>query len=168
MLEITVPVPDDRVGDFYEFFGRWVSGAIEPFRRGADSADMGRATALPEGSDTHAEQKNRAWADSDEDLDDAVRLWRKLSSNARRMFGVLVNRPGQRFTGQQIAEAAGIANGSSGVAGVLAWPGRYCAQMRRELPSQWMDATDGRESAYWMEPEAAALFSKAAEVVGNE
>ena len=43
-----------------------------------------------------------------------------------------------------------------GVAGILAWPGRYCRKLGRELPI----ATEGRDDGgtnYYLQPEVAAL-----------
>jgi hypothetical protein len=48
--------------------------------------------------------------------------------------------------------------GSHGVAGILAWPGRYSRHLGRELPI----ATEGRADGgtdYYMDPEIATLFT---------
>jgi hypothetical protein len=45
------------------------------------------------------------------------------------------------------------------VAGILAWPGRYCRHLDRALPI----ATEGRDDGgtdYYMEPAVAALFAR--------
>jgi len=57
-----------------------------------------------------------------------------------------------------ITARLGLEKGAHGVAGILAWPGRYSRKLGRELPL----ATDGREDGgtdYFMEPAVAELFA---------
>lgn len=149
MPEITVPVPDARVADFYQFFGQWLAGTLP----GAINAPT---LAEPESSGV----ERQAW--SSDDLDKAEWLWRKLSKHAKKMFAMLMDEPGREFTGAEIAKAAEIPNGANGVAGVLAWPGRYCWQLERHMPTSWRDGEDPYSpSVYWMSPEVAELFRAA-------
>lgn len=149
MPDITVPVPDDRVPEFYQFFGLWLGGSL----------------ALPDGgSKTHSEAlgdpgKRRDWTGSDEDHEDAEKLWSKMTSRAKGFYSLLIDAPGTEFSGNQIAEELSIPNGANGVAGVLAWPGRYCFNMNRQLPQHWKDGEDGGPSVYWMDADVAALFA---------
>ncbi len=60
----------------------------------------------------------------------------------------------------EVAARVGLEKGSHGVAGILAWPGRYSRHLDRVLPI----ATDGRADGgtdYYMEPDVAALFAAA-------
>lgn len=149
MPDITVPVPDDRVADFYQFFGQWLAGAL-----------------LPTAPDSNTDQRpndeagrRKPW--QADDLEQAAWLWGQLSARAKAMFTILMANPGEKVTGAQIAAGAGIPNGASGVAGVLAWPGRYSWQLSRHLPveSEW--DVDRGASVYWMSPANAELFEKA-------
>ncbi|GAA5124022.1 DUF6416 domain-containing protein [Haloechinothrix salitolerans] len=149
MSDITVPVPDDRVAEFYHFFGLWLGGSL--------SLSEVTTQKLPEGSEPSKER--RRWTGSDEDREDAEELWGKLNKRAKGFYSLLIDAPGTEFTGNYIAEKLNIPNGASGVAGVLSWPGRYCWNMNRHLPSQWRDGEDGAPSVYWMDADVAALFA---------
>ena len=153
MADITVPVPEDRIAEFYSFFGLWLSGSL------SHPTNASRTAQEP----LEAPQPYREWANTDEDLADALTLWKKFSPRARAMFSLLIDNPGQEYTGEQIAEACNIPNGAHGVAGVLAWPGRHGAAIRRGLPSNWREDAETFESFYAMSPERAALFGAARE-----
>lgn len=153
MADITVPVPDDRVPEFFSFFGLWLAGSLS-----LPAAASGIAQEPPE-----TPQQIRDWGNTDEDLADAVTLWTKFSPRARAMFSLLIDNPGQEYTGEQIAEACNIPNGAHGVAGVLAWPGRHGAAIGRGLPSEWVVEPETYETFYSMPAERAALFGAARE-----
>lgn len=56
----------------------------------------------------------------------------------------------------------GLEKGAHGVAGILAWPGRYSRKLARELPI----ATEGRDDGgtdYYMDPAIAEIFAAARE-----
>lgn len=148
MADITVPVPDDRIAEFYSFFGTWLAGSLNP-----SSGEAADGSGVP--------QASHEWGSTDDDLADAVALWKKFSPRARAMFSLLIDNPGTEYTGEQIAEACGIPNGAHGVAGVLAWPGRHGAAIGRGLPSNWRQDPETFESFYAMSPERAALFGAA-------
>ena len=163
MPDLTVPVPADRTAEFYQFFGLWLAGSLSlpsGLPRGTQSPDRA-AGALP------SPKELKKWTGTPEDAVDAETLWKKFSPNARAFFKILMENPGAEYTGDQIASAAGIPNGAHGVAGVLAWPGRFCAPMGRELPSSWREDTEAGESYYWMTPTTAALFVTIREKVEN-
>lgn len=52
-------------------------------------------------------------------------------------------------------------NGAHGVAGVLAWPSRYCADNGREILWSWEYPDEGEPAVYWLTDEVAALFRQA-------
>lgn len=149
MSDITVPVPDDRIAEFYLFFGLWLGGSL--------TLPEGGSQILPEASRDSGQRRN--WTGSDEDREDAEKLWSKMTSRAKGFYNLLIDAPGTVFTGNQIAKELSIPNGANGVAGVLAWPGRYCLNMNRRLPQHWKDGEDGAPSVYWMDAEVAALFA---------
>ncbi|MGI8920590.1 MAG: DUF6416 domain-containing protein [Solirubrobacteraceae bacterium] len=149
--EVTVAVPEERVPEFYSWFAAFL--AAEP---GIPSRSWGRGGRGPRGSRHHGEA--RAW--SAEDADQAGWLYGKLAPPASELFDLLADAPGERFGGENIAKRLGLEKGAHGVAGILAWPGRYSRHLGRVLPI----ATDGRGDGgtdYYMEPDVAALFAAA-------
>ncbi len=147
---VTVAVPEERVPEFYSWFAAFL--AAEP----GTPPPWGRGRRGSRGSRHHGEA--HAW--SAEDADQAAWLYGKLAPPARELFDLLADAPGARFGGEDIAKRLGLEKGSHGVAGILAWPGRYCRHLDRELPI----ATDGRADGgtdYYMEPDVAALFAAA-------
>jgi len=144
--QVTVAVPEERVPEFYSWFAGFL--AAEP---GSPPPSWGRGGRGPRGH--HGEA--RAW--SAEDADQAAWLYGKLAPPARELFDLLADAPGERFGGEDIAKRIGLEKGAHGLAGILAWPGRYSRHLSRVLPI----ATDGRADGgtdYYMEPDVAALF----------
>jgi Family of unknown function (DUF6416) len=149
--QVTVAVPEERVPEFYSWFAAFLEaepGSPPPFgwrgRRG------------PRGPRHHGEAD--AW--SAEDADKAAWLHGRLAPPARALFDLLADAPGARIGGEEIAKRLGLEKGSHGVAGILAWPGRYSRRLGRVLPI----STDGRADGgtdYYMEPDVAELFSRA-------
>jgi hypothetical protein len=149
--EVTVAVPEERVPEFYSWFAVFL--AAEP---GTPPPLAGRGRRGPPGSRHHGEA--RAWSAAD--ADQAAWLYGKLAPPARELFDLLATAPGERFGGENIARRLGLEKGAHGVAGILAWPGRYCRHLSRLLPV----ATEGRADGgtdYYMEPDVAALFAAA-------
>lgn len=155
MADLTVPVPEDRVPEFYQFFGAWLAGAPAPV------AVVGQHVGNPE---TDAVP----WAKTDEDLALAQIVWRKLSDRAKAMFDLLMEHPGAKISGEMIAEKVTIPNGKYGVAGVLAWPGRHCYAVGRLLPVRYEDGPVGGSANYWVEKDVADLFKHAQEEILRE
>ena len=144
MIDITVKVPDNRVPEFYSMFGSWLSAPP--------------ASNHPETSDSKPAAE---WTAADRDLAKAV--WRKLSDTAKRLFSALIDSPGKKFSGTELSELLQVRNGAHGIAGVLAWPSRYCADNGREIPWSWEYPDDGEPAVYWFTDEIAALFRQAQE-----
>jgi hypothetical protein len=150
--QVTVAVPEERVPEFYAWFAQFLAsepGTPPPFagrgRRGRRGIRRHDEDALP-------------W--SADDAETAAWLYRKLAPPARELFDLLSDSPGARVGGEQVARQLGLDKGAHGVAGILAWPGRYSRHLGRELPI----ATEGRADGgtdYYMEPETAALFNAA-------
>ena len=149
--QVTVAVPEERVPEFYSWFAAFL--AAEP---GGPPTLWARGGRGPRGSRHHGEA--RAW--SADDADQAAWLYGKLAPPARELFDVLADAPGERYGGENIATRLGLEKGAHGVAGILAWPGRYSRHLGRVLPI----ATDGRADGgtdYYMEPDVAKLFAAA-------
>ena len=149
--QVTVAVPEERVPEFYV----WFAGFLAAERGGP----------LPwgphgprRGPGPRARHAAAAW--SAQDADQAAWLYGKLAPPARELLDLLVDAPGQRFSGNEIAARLRLQKGAHGVAGILAWPGRYSRKLGRELPI----ATAGRDDGgtdYYLEPAVAALFAAA-------
>jgi hypothetical protein len=147
-LEITVKVPEGYLGEFYLSLGRVWRNAEDEARNGADDTDA-------------AESDLGDWVDNDFELDIAGQVWRKFSSNAKAMFSLLMDNPGDAMTGEELAERLGLPNGKYGVAGILAWPGRHCAAVDRVLLCRFEEASaPGASGTYWIDQEVANLFTK--------
>jgi Family of unknown function (DUF6416) len=149
--QVTVAVPEERVPEFYAWFASFLTsepGAPPPFAGGGRRGSRGHRH--------HSEA--RAW--SAEDADQAAWLYRKLAPQARELFDLLAGAPGARFAGEEVAKRLQLEKGAHGVAGILAWPGRYSRHLDRTLPI----ATEGRPDGgtdYYMAPELAELFTAA-------
>ena len=153
MPDITVPVPEDRTAEFYQFFGLWLGGSLSLAQSPAGASD-----GPSQASEIAKALPLTAWGSTEQDFADAEAMWKKYSKAARAMFGLLIDNPGKEYTGEQIAEAVGIANGAHGVAGVLAWPGRHGAAIGRGLPTEWREDQDAEESYYWIPAARAEMF----------
>jgi Family of unknown function (DUF6416) len=145
--QITVAVPEERVPEFYRWFANFLAAApgAPPWggRRGPGPRHFAEPAAWSPADGEHA-----AW------------LYGKLAPPARALFDLLIDAPGERHAGNEIAARLGLEKGAHGVAGVLAWPGRYARRLGRELPL----ATEGRDDGgtdYYMDPAVAEIFAAA-------
>jgi hypothetical protein len=142
-IDVTVKIPEERVGQFYELVGRWLSGE----QLVGEEADEPATTP-----------KN--WTNSDEDLVLARLVWGKFSLRAKAMLSVLMDHPEHKVSAEDLAATLHIPNGKSGVAGVLAWPARHCAAVKRGLLWHWEDGAEGGGADYWVDQEIAELFNQ--------
>ncbi|MCW3016437.1 MAG: hypothetical protein JWO02_3529 [Solirubrobacterales bacterium] len=157
--QITVGVPEDRVPEFYAWFAAFLAAdragggaggtGSGPFGPGAMGRGRGR------GMRGHHHETQPWTAD---DTDQAEWLLRKLAPPARALFDLLAAHPGERFGGNDVAARLGLEKGAHGVAGILAWPGRYSRKLDRELPILTEGRPDGGTD-YYMDPAVAALFA---------
>ena len=133
-------------------YGAWLNGqtpAPSPSASGtADEDSKGR----------------KSWS-ADGDIDLAAEVWEKFTEPAKRLFSTLIDNPGERFDGEQLAEMLDMPKGKHGVAGLLGWPGRHCHAVNRK--TVWSsDYADGELMEYWFTPENAALFRQARDSQG--
>ena len=150
--QITVAVPEERVPEFYAWFADFLT------------AEPGTAPPSERGRHGHRGRRLRSevgpW--SADDADQAAWLYRKLAPPARELFDLLLDAPGERFGGETIATRLGLEKGAHGVAGILAWPGRYSRHLDRVLPINTEGRADGGTD-YYIDPETAAIFADARE-----
>jgi hypothetical protein len=143
MVELTFEVPDRLVGQFYIAIGNVL-------RRGQPS------TTAEEEPELHDWGETEAFADEAKRAD---RAWRKFSPRAQAVFALLMENPGEAMRADEIAVKIGLANGRHGLAGVVAWPSRQCAEMGRTPPFRYESPpAPGETGSYWMDPETAQLF----------
>jgi hypothetical protein len=151
---VTVEVPEDRVPEFYLWFAAFLasppgSGPPRPWRGGPRRGGFGHRGH---------HQDRRPWGAGD--LEDARWLYGRLSDPARELFDLLIESPGERHSGNEIAARLHIDKGAHGLAGILAWPGRWCSKLGLEFPITTTARDDGGTD-YAIQPELAALFSRA-------
>jgi len=145
--QVTVAVPEERVAEFYLWFAHFLAG--EPATWGGRRRGFGPPRGGPDAA---------AW--TAQDADQARWLYAKLAPPARELLDLLIDAPGERFSGNDIAARLRLEKGAHGVAGILAWPGRYSRKLGRTLPI----ATEGRDDGgtdYYLEPDVAELFAAA-------
>ena len=155
--QVTVAVPEERVPEFYAWFAAFL--ASEPGAGWAGTQSQGgRGRRGPRGS----RRNHDVYAWSADDADQAAWLYRKLAPPARELFDLLAESPGTRVGGEQLAKRLDLDKGSHGVAGILAWPGRYSRHLNRVMPIATAGRADGGTD-YYMDPETAELFRTARE-----
>ena len=161
--QIIVEVPEERVAEFYAWFAEFLSAPTGGFgpsrgRRGGPGARRGMHGPGGFGGSRGFAGEPSAW--TEQDLDAARWIYRKLSDPARELFDLLIDNPGARFSGNEIASRLKLEKGAHGVAGVLAWPGRWCRKLGREFPIDTEAREDGGTDFLISEP-AATLFKRA-------
>jgi hypothetical protein len=156
--QVTVAVPEERVPEFYMWFAQFL--AADPGAGPPRGGPMARGALRGRGHGFAPRFEADAW--SSRDADQAAWLYGRLAPPARELFDLLIDAPGRRFSGNEIAAHLRLDKGAHGVAGVLAWPGRYSRKLGRELPI----STEGREDGgtdYYLDDETAKLFAAARE-----
>lgn len=142
---VTVAVPEERVPEFYAWFARFLAapaaGVGGPWGGGA----RGWAPAA----------EVRGWGD--DDAESAAWLHRKLAPPARALVDLLADEPGRRWSGNELATRLHLDKGAHGVAGILAWPGRYCRKLGMASPITTEGRPDGGTD-YWMDDDVSRLF----------
>jgi hypothetical protein len=164
--QVTVAVPEERVPEFYVWFASFLAAqGGDPLPWGDPATPWG-GPATPwsgppgRGRGPIARPHHEAQPWSAQDADQAAWLYSKLAPPARELLDLLIDTPGERFSGNDIAARLRLEKGAHGVAGILAWPGRYSRKLGRELPI----STEGRDDGgtdYHLEPDVATLFATA-------
>ena len=154
LTDVSVKIPSDRVGEFYELVGKWLSRAsvahVEPF----DPQGSGLRSGIEL-------QRTRPvdWTNSPDDLRLAEIVWSKFSAQAKGLFSTLIDHKDHKMSAVELAELLGFPNGMYSVAGILAWPVRHCSEVGRTLLCRCEEGAKGEGGKYWVEGEVAELFS---------
>jgi Family of unknown function (DUF6416) len=146
LVQVTFEVPHRLLGEFYI-----AVGAVLKQARGQSATDQGR-------------RELHDWGTEAFDSELAHMAWRKFSPRAQAAFSLLMDNPGVAISADEIATKLGLANGRHGLAGVVAWPSRQCAEMGLTPPFRYENpAGSGETGSYWIDPQTAQLFIAARE-----
>jgi hypothetical protein len=144
MVQVTFEIPERLLGQFYMAVG----GVLKRARY--------------ESAAEEAEPQLREWGTFGGDDDHAAAAWRKFSPRAQAVFSLLMNNPGIAVPADELAANIGLTNGRHGLAGVVAWPSRQCAELGYVPPFRFDNSAAPNEpGTYWMDPETAELFTAA-------
>lgn len=147
MVQVTFEIPEPLLGRFYIAVGFVLK------------------RAQLEGASGATEPKLREWGLFAGDDDQAAAAWRKFSPRAQAVFSVLMDNPGIAVPADDLAAKIGLANGRHGLAGVVAWPSRQCAELGLVPPFRFDNSAAPSEAGtYWMDPQTAELFIAAREM----
>ena len=114
-----------------------------------------------EGAEPIDELGSGGWSYTDDDVEAARYIWAHLSDAARAVMRTLMDAAPERVVALELAEAHQIRGGILGVAGVLTWPARYSADVRRPLPVHYDEGAVGQGANYWMDVVTASVFNAA-------
>jgi hypothetical protein len=141
MVQVTFEIPEHLLGQFYLAVGRALQNA-------QDESDA-----------EQAEPEMAEWGTFGGDDEQAAQAWRKFSPRAQAVFSLLMDNPGIAIPADEIAAKIGLSNGRHGLAGVVAWPSRQCAELGFQPPFRFDNSAAPNEAGtYWMDPETAELF----------
>ena len=144
MVQVSFEIPDHLVGQFYIAVGKVLKQA-QP-GDGVDEPD----------------EPLHDWGTMAFDDETAYRVWRKFSPKAQAVFSLLIDNAGIAMSADDIAAKVGLASGRHGLAGIVAWPTRMCAEVGRAAPFRFENpVASGETGSYWMDPETAQLFAAA-------
>ncbi len=134
LVEVTVKVPEDRLGEFYLMHGQWL-GALDP----------------KEGAPERVEWRS-------EDNEPAGAMWTDLPPNSATLLELLVAEG--EMDGESIVQRLGL-NDVSQVTGVAGWVGRVAKRVGRTSPIKTRPLSEG--TAWRVEPDVAQLFNQASQ-----
>ena len=157
---VTVDVPEDRVPEFYLWFAAFLAAARAPARRAAGRMPrprrgFGRRVG-PWGHTSGA-----AWTGGRRSTRRALALRPPRRTPARELFDLLHRRrPASATPATRSPRRCTSRRAPTALAGILAWPGRWCRKLGLEFPITTTAREDGGTD-YAIEPAIAELFSGA-------
>jgi len=155
-MQVTVAVPQSRLAEFYEMYGRWLRGpaAVAPEDEDGDSTKP-----KPRG------QMKRTWTQGTENdrLKDAKVLLQQLAGGTGgNILSFLLDHPGEWFSGHDLVRHLKL-SGMNDIQGGIGAIGRRCTALGREKPEgfQRLVGFGFGASRYAIEPNVAELFRTA-------
>ena len=143
LVNATVGVPAERLGEFYEMFGKWLNGADRPEPVGW--------------------RDGRPWGEKD--FAEAETFYRSISPKAQLVLDFWASNPERWVSGEETARKVEV-NGPKGVAGTLSSVGKTADKMKRHLPFEHRDGQAGESGMYRMTREISNLFVAAKRSAG--
>ena len=147
LVNVTVPVPEERLADFYFWFAAWLR----------KSPATPHAALVPEGPDPMLAQSPllHAWGPGDAKLLRIVVRRCKLRSQA--IFEILFESRGTPLGAEEMA--ARLGETIHKIAGLMTHPTALCEDVQRR--PFWSTSENAQGGAsYWVEPDVCDLFEE--------
>ena len=146
-VPVQIPIPHDRVAEFFELFGRWLQPPAAVTLPGGNGASTDQVAARP-------------WlaGDRDESLRDARFVYWRASAAARTILDHWLDHPETPISGADLSAHLGFA-GAQVISGTLASVGLRSKAVGRELPFRYEASPGGGQ--YWMQADLVELFRAA-------
>lgn len=161
-IPVQVSVPQRRLGEFHEMFGRW----LRTSKATSEDIQSQSNDAVSTSSQAPGNSREGSWLVGTEEtrLHDAKQVYRQLSPEAQRILDYWLDHHDRRIPASELVKELGFKSINS-IAGTLASFGFQSKKVGRQLPFLWGYSPDG--SSYWMEPEVNALFRQAREAANR-
>ncbi|MDP9370324.1 MAG: DUF6416 domain-containing protein [Chloroflexota bacterium] len=146
-VPVQIPIPGDRVEEFFDLFGRWLQSPTAAPRPVGNGASTDQVAAQP-------------WlvGDQDESLRDARFVYWRASAAARAILDYWLEHPETPISGADLSSRLGF-SGPQVISGTLASVGLRSKAVGRELPFRYEASPGGGQ--YWMQADLVALFRAA-------
>lgn len=141
LMNVTVPVPVERVGDFYRMFARWMGGSVEEVALPEHWRPEHWRPGLAAHTDADAPERHRWRADNEDDLAAATEVWARLSSGARTLLKELLKDPEREVSVDDLA--ASLGTDRAVITGTLSWPVRIARKKGFPAPIVVRKVPDG-------------------------
>lgn len=138
MIDVTVQVPEGRVGDFHIAYGQWLQRVL-----------------------SEAGSVRQPWSGEDAEL--AERVWERLPANAARLLDLLVSNG--EMDGPSLVQELGL-NDVSQIVGLNGWVGRICNEVGRKSPVRATPGAHG--TIWTVDPGIRHLFAGGRQAVGRK
>lgn len=148
-MQVTVVVPQSRLAEFYEMYGRWLRGtaAVAP-----EDGDSTKPTPMA--------QMKRTWIQGSDDdrLRDAKVLLQQLAGGTGgKILSFLLDHPGEWFSGHDLVRDLTL-SGMNDIQGGIGAIGKRCTALGREKPQRYQQSVGFGNSRYAIEPDVAEFF----------
>ena len=149
-IDVTVPVPSEKVADFYRWFADWVEEIPCSENRMSANGAVAVETLL-----------------SDQDLDAATRWWRLLKPRERQVFSLWIDASPDVVSATDMVTQL-VLNGPRDIPGILSWPRRKGTKVGFSVKWSFRHDAISEEPVYGIEdPAFADLLRRARAAVEN-